>query len=168
MNNPLINPGLGAFVWMMCSFAILVFILAKWGWPMLLKALKHRETTIANSLNAAEKAREELAQLKSSNQDLLKEAKQERDEILRNAGATRDQIIEDAKQKASEEAARMREAAQESIKNEKLRAMYDLKNQIAQFSIDIAEKLIKTELSDRARADAFVKSELETIQKQYE
>lgn len=168
MNNPLINPGLGVFLWMLLAFGILVFILAKWGWPMLLKALKDRETAIENSLSAAEKAREEMEQLKASNQDLLKEAKQERDEILRLARAMSDQIIEDAKQKAAEEIVRMREAALESIKNEKLRAMHDMKNQIAQFSIDIAEKLIKTELSDRQRADAFVKSELETIQKQYE
>ena len=88
--------------------------------------------------------------------------------MLKIARATSDQIIEDARAKAAEEIVRMREAAIESIKNEKMRAMHDMKNQIAQFSIDIAEKLIRTELSDHARADAFVKGELERIQKQYE
>ncbi|MBR1793434.1 MAG: F0F1 ATP synthase subunit B [Bacteroidales bacterium] len=168
MNNPLINPGPGTFVWMLVSFGILVFILAKWGWPMLLKSLKEREVAIDNALNAAEKAKEEMAHLQASNQDLLREAKKERDEMLRHARATSDQIIEDARAKAAEEIIRMREAALESIKNEKLRVMHDMKNQIAQFSIDIAEKLIRTELSDRQRADAFVKGELERIQKQYE
>ena len=168
MNNPLVNPGLGVFVWMLISFAILVFILAKFGWPMLLKSLKSREQAIEDALNQAEKAREEMQLLQANNEDLLNQAKRERDEILRNARATSEEIIERAKQQATEEIQQMRASAVESIKNEQLRAMHDMKNQIAQFSIDIAEKLIKTELSDRERADAFVKTELETIQKQYE
>ena len=64
MNNPLINPGLGTFFWMLISFGVLAFILGKWGWPMLLKSLKKREQAIADSLNAAEKARELQQQMK--------------------------------------------------------------------------------------------------------
>lgn len=161
MNNPLINPGIGTFVWMIVSFALLLFILCKWGWPMLLKALKNREEAIANSLNAAEKAREEMRQLQSHNEDLLREAKVERDEILRNARLTSDKIIEDARAKASAEADRIVENARENINYEKLKAMHELKNQIATLSIDIAEKLMKAELSDKAKADALVQRELE-------
>lgn len=161
MNNPLINPGLGTFFWMMISFGILVFILCKFGWPMLLKALKKREEAIAESLNAAENAREEMKKLQSHNDDLLREAKIQRDEILRDARLTSEKIIEDARAKASAEADRIVESARENINYEKLKAMHELKNQIATLSIDIAEKLMKAELSDKAKADALVQRELE-------
>lgn len=161
MNNPLINPGLGTFFWMLVSFGVLVFILGKWGWPMLLKALKKREQAIADSLNAAEKAREEMAQLVAHNEDLLKDAKLQRDELLRNARLTSEKIVEDARAKATEEADRIVESARESINYEKMRAMYDLKNQIATLSIDIAEKLMKAELSDKKKANSLIQRELE-------
>ena len=163
MNNPLINPGLGTFFWMLVSFGVLVFILGKWGWPMLLKALKKREQAIADSLNAAEKAREEMAQLVAHNEDLLKDAKLQRDELLRNARLTSEKIVEDARAKATEEADRIVESARESINYEKMRAMYDLKNQIATLSIDIAEKLMKAELSNKQNADALIQRELENV-----
>lgn len=161
MNNPLISPGLGTFFWMLVSFGILVFILGKWGWPMLLKALKNREKAIADSLNAAEKAREEMKMLVAHNEDLLKEAKLQRDEMLRNARLTSDKIVEDARLKATEEADRIVENARENINYEKLKAMHELKNQIASLSIEIAEKLMKSELSDRQRAEILVRQELE-------
>lgn len=161
MNNPLINPGIGTFFWMLVSFGILVFILGKWGWPMLLKALKNREKAIADSLNAAQKAREEMAQLQTHNEEVLREAKNQRDEILRNARLTSDKIIEDARVKASEEADRIVENARENINYEKMKAMHELKNQIATLSIDIAEKLMRAELSDKQKADNLIQHELE-------
>ena len=161
MNNPLINPGLGTFFWMLVSFGVLVFILGKWGWPMLLKALKKREKAIADSLSAAEKAREEMAHLVAHNEDLLRQAKVERDEMLRNARLTSEKIVEDARTKATEEADRIVENARESINYEKLKAMHDLKNQIATLSIDIAEKLMKAELSDKEKANSIIVRELE-------
>lgn len=161
MNNPLVNPGIGTFFWMLVSFGILVFILCKWGWPMLLKALKNREQAIADSLNAAEKARAEMASLVAHNEEILKEAKIQRDEILHNANLTSEKIIEEARVKATEEADRIVQNARESINYEKLKAMHDLKNQIATLSIDIAEKLIKSELSDKQAADRLIQHELE-------
>ena len=107
MNNPLVSPGLGVIVWMVIAFAILAFILMKWGWPVILKALDEREKTINESLNAAEQVRAEMAQLKAHNEDLLKEAKLERDEMLRHARLTSEQIIEEARQKATIEADRI-------------------------------------------------------------
>ena len=146
---------------MLVSFAVLAFILGKWGWPMLLKSLKKREQAIADSLNAAEKAREEMKQLTAHNEDLLREARVERDELLRNARLTSEKIIEDARVKATEEADRIVESARESINYEKLKAMHDLKNQIATLSIDIAEKLMKAELSDKQKANSLIARELE-------
>jgi F-type H+-transporting ATPase subunit b len=161
MNNPLINPGLGTFFWMLVSFGVLAFILGKWGWPMLLKALNKREKAIADSLNAAQKAREEMQMLTAHNEDLLKEAKIERDELLRNARLTSEKIIEDARIKATEEADRIVENARESINYEKLKAMHELKNQIANLSIEIAEKLMRAELSDKQNANNLIQRELE-------
>ena len=77
MNNPLINPGLGTFVWMLVAFGILAFILMKWGWPALLQALHSREEAITKSLNEAALAREEMKGLVAHNEELLRQAKME-------------------------------------------------------------------------------------------
>ena len=126
MNNPLVSPGLGVIFWMLVSFGILAFILMKWGWPVILKALDKRERDINDALNSAEKVRQEMAALKSDNEKLLAEAKVQRDEILRNARLTGEQIIEEARQKATVEADRIVESARENINYEKLKAMHDL------------------------------------------
>ena len=161
MNNPLINPGLGTFVWMLVSFGILAFLLIKFGWPVILKSLHQREDAIADSLNEASKAREEMKHLVAHNEELLRQAKMERDEMLRAARVTSEQIIEEARAKASEEADRIVENARENINYEKLKAMTELKNQIANLSIEIAEKLIMAELEDKTKADALIQKELE-------
>lgn len=163
MNNPLINPGIGTFVWMLVAFGILAFILMKFGWPMILKSLKKREEAIAKSLNEAAAAREEMKSLVAHNEDLLRQAKLERDEMLRNARVASDEIIEKARAKASEEADRIVESARENIQYEKLKAMHELKNQIANLSIEIAEKLIRAELSDKPKADTLIQKELELM-----
>jgi F-type H+-transporting ATPase subunit b len=163
MNNPLINPGIGTFVWMLVSFGILAFILIKFGWPMILKSLQKREEAIADSLNEAAKAREEMKHLVAHNEELLREAKKERDEMLRNARLTSEQIVEEARVKAMAEADRIVESARENINYEKLKAMHELKNQIANLSIEIAEKLLRAELSDKPKADALIQKELEQV-----
>jgi len=161
MNNPLVSPGIGVIFWMIIAFGILAFILMKWGWPVILKSLDEREKAISDALNAAEETKKQMAQLQAKNDDLLKEAKQQRDEILRNARLTSEQIIEDARAKATVEADRIVENARENINYEKLKAMHDLKNQIATLSIEIAEKLIKEELSDKEKANDLVSRELQ-------
>lgn len=161
MNNPLVSPGLGVIFWMLISFGILVFILMKWGWPVILKALNDREKAISDQLNAAEQVKKEMAALKADNEKLLNEAKIQRDEILRNARLAGEQLIEEARAKATIEADRIVENARENINYEKLKAMHDLKNQIATLSIDIAEKLMRAELEDKAKANIFISRELE-------
>lgn len=163
MNSPLINPGIGTFLWMLVSFGILVFILVKWGWPMILEALHKREEAITASLNEAAKAREEMKQLVSHNEELLRQAKIERDEMLRNARLTSEQIVEEARTRATEEANRIIENARENINYEKLKAIHELKNQIANLSIEITEKLIRAELSDKSKADALIQKELDRV-----
>lgn len=164
MNNPLIYSGLGVFFWMLVSFGILAFILMKWGWPAILKSLHSREDAINASLGEAAKAREEMKTLVAHNEELLRQAKMERDEMLRSARLTSEQIVEEARAKAQEEADRIVDNARENITYEKLKAMHDLKNQIANLSIEIAEKLIRAELSDKTKADTLIQKELELMQ----
>ena len=163
MDSALITPGLGVIFWMVISLAILVFILLKFGWPVVIKTLKEREESINNSLLAAEKAKDELLQLQTNREELQKEAKIERDEMLRNARLTSEKIIEESRLKAVEEADRIVEMAKQSIEYEKMQALHDLKNQMANLSIEIAEKLLKQELADKEKASAFIKQELENV-----
>ncbi|MBR1766313.1 MAG: F0F1 ATP synthase subunit B [Bacteroidales bacterium] len=163
MNNPLIYPGVGTILWMIISFGILALILCFWGWPALLKSLHSREEAITASLNEAAKAREEMKSLVSHNEELLRQAKLERDEILRNARLTSEQIIEEARARATEEANRIVDNARENINYEKLKAMHELKNQIANLSIEITEKLLRAELSDKPKADLLIQKELDRV-----
>lgn len=143
----LITPNLGLVVWMTLCFLIILLILGKFAWKPIMKALKDRETRITTALESAELAREEMKQLKFSNEELLKQAKEERDNMLREARKVRETIIEEAREKANTEADRIIENARESIHYEKMAAITELKNQIAVLSIEIAEKVLSQELS---------------------
>ncbi|MEI7595298.1 MAG: F0F1 ATP synthase subunit B [Bacteroidota bacterium] len=152
----LVTPGIGLIFWMTLSFSILLFILGKFAWKPILTMLKEREQSIEDALNAAEKAKEEMRNLQTNNEMLLKKTREERDEILKEARKAKDAIVDDAKVKATEEANIIVERARETIMNEKMAAITDLKNQIAQLSVDIAEKIIKEELSDEKKQQAYI------------
>ncbi|MCD4698476.1 MAG: F0F1 ATP synthase subunit B [Bacteroidales bacterium] len=145
----LVQPGVGLIVWMTVAFAILLWILGKFAWKPIMNGLKEREDSIDEALNAANKAREEMKEMKFSNEQLLKEAKGERDAILREARQVKENIIEEAKEKANDEANRIVENAKERIRFEKMAAITDMKNQLADLSIEIAEKIIRVELSSK-------------------
>ncbi|RLD60747.1 MAG: ATP synthase F0 subunit B [Bacteroidetes bacterium] len=153
----LVQPGIGLIFWMTLSFSALIFILAKFAWKPILKGLKEREDSIDEALNAANKAREDMKALKFSNEELLKEAKEDRDLIMKEARTVKDKIIDEAKEKASIEASKIVETAKESIQFEKMAAITDLKNQLATLSIEIAEKVLKQELSTKDKHEELVK-----------
>ena len=159
----LVQPGLVLIFWMTISFSILIFILAKFAWKPIMKGLKEREDSIDQALHAADKAREEMKQLQFSNEQLLKEAKEERDNILRDARHVKENIIEEARVKANEEAIRIIENAKESIQFEKLAAIHDMKNQLADLSIEIAEKILRQELSDKSKHNQLIERLLNEI-----
>jgi F-type H+-transporting ATPase subunit b len=144
----LIKPDFGLIFWMSISFLTVLFILGKFAWPMILKSLKEREESIANALNAARKAKEEMAALKSDNEKLIMQARAERDLLLKEARDTRDAIVAEAKNKAQAEANKILAQSRETINNEKVAALSELKNQVAAMSIEIAEKILKQELSN--------------------
>lgn len=143
----LVNPGIGLIFWMVVSFSILMFITFKFIWPAILGGLKEREEEISNSLEEAKKAREEMKDLQAGNESLIKEAKAQRDEILKEAKTLKDDILSEAKEQATIEGSRLVEEAKKRIQQEKMAAITELKNEVADLSISIAEKLMKSELS---------------------
>jgi len=147
----LVKVDIGLLFWMTLTFSILLFILGKYAWRPIMKMLHEREDSIEKALNAAEEAKKEMLKLKAGNEQLLVEAKEERDALMRDARKVKESIIEEARVKANEEANRIIENARESIQYEKLAAINELKNQIASISIEIAEKLIGQELSDKEK-----------------
>jgi len=159
----LVQPGLGLIFWMTISFAILIWILAKFAWKPIMKGLKEREQSIDEALHAADKAREEMKQLQFSNEQLLKEAKEERDNILRDARKVKESIIEEAREKANAEANRIVDNAKETIEYEKLAAIHDMKNEVADLSIEIAEKLIRLELSNKEKHNELIQRLLKEV-----
>ena len=142
----LITPGLGLVFWMVLSFSVILFILKKFAWKPILKALKERENTIDTALKSADKAREEMEHLKADNEKIIKEAKNIRDNLLKEARQVKDKIISEAKQKANSEANIIIADAKRQIENEKEAALDEIKNQIAGFSVEIAEKILKKKL----------------------
>ena len=142
----LIKPQFGLIIWMTISFLVLMFLLGKFAFPMILKSLKEREDSIADALNSAAKAKEEMLALKSDNEKLLASARAERDLLMKEARDAKDAIVAEAKNKAQVEANRIMANARESINNEKNTALAELKNQVAVMSIEIAEKILRQEL----------------------
>ncbi len=152
----LINPGIGLVFWMTVAFLIVLFILGKFAWPAILKGLKEREQSIQEALDAAKEAQEQMKRLKLDNDKMLKEAMEERDAILAEARKMKDKLINEAKEKATKEAAGIVESAKEKINQEKVAALRDIKSTVAEYSIEIAEKILREELKDKAKQKAYV------------
>jgi F-type H+-transporting ATPase subunit b len=144
----LVTPGLGMIVWSTLFFLILLFILGKFAWPAILSAVKARNESIKNALDAADRAKEEMAKLQADNEKILAEAKAERDALMREAKVMKDKLIAEAKEKATEEAAKLVKNARESIQREKTAALNEMKVQMASLSVEIAEKLLRKKLGD--------------------
>ncbi|WP_081208093.1 F0F1 ATP synthase subunit B [Salegentibacter sediminis] len=143
----LITPEFGLFFWQTIVFLVLIFIMAKFAWRPILGAVNKREESINDALASAEEARKEMQNLKADNEQLLKEARAERDAILKEAREIKEKIIAEATEDAQKKADRIVTQAQENIKLEKQAAMTELKNHVATLSIEIAEKVIRKELS---------------------
>lgn len=144
----LVNPGIGLIFWMTLAFGVVVFVLKKFAWPAITNALAEREESIEEALRAAEITREEMKKLKLDNEELLKEAKEERVTIINEARKIRDKMLDDARARGNEEADRIVESAKQRIQNERNAAIVDIKNEIAEISIQIAEKILREKLSD--------------------
>jgi F-type H+-transporting ATPase subunit b len=143
----LLIPGTGLIIWQLIIFVALFFLLKALAWKPILNSLKERENSIQEALSTAEKARSEMAQLKSDNEKLLKEAREERDRILREAREVANRLKDDAQHEAKKSADKIVEEARAAINIEKQAALKEVKIQVAMFSLQIAEKLLKKNLS---------------------
>ena len=162
----LISPGIGLIFWMLVSFSLLMFVTFKFIWPAILGGIKEREDEIANSLDEAKKAREEMKSLKADNEVLIREAKDQRDIILKEAQQIKADIVAEAKNTANQEGHRMIEEAKKRINQEKMAAITELKNEVADLSIKIAEKLIKTELAPKNKGTELMDKLIKEADKQ--
>ena len=139
----------GLFFWQAIILVILIVLLAKFAWKPILAALAAREEGISNALLAAENAKKEMQNLKSDNEKLLAEARAERDAMIKEAREIKEKMIADAKSEAQAQGEKMIESAKASIESEKNAAMAELKNQVSSLSLEIAETLLKGELSKK-------------------
>jgi|TARA_B100001778_G_C18576552_1_gene625269 F-type H+-transporting ATPase subunit b len=139
----------GLFFWQLLIFIFLVLLLKKFAWKPILDTVNERESSIKDAMSEADKARNEMAAIQESNQKVLKEARAEREALLKDARNTGAEIVAQAKTDAKTEANKIISQAQEAIQNEKRAAVNELKNQVAQISLEIAEKVIDTELANK-------------------
>jgi len=144
----LVKPEFGLIFWMALTFLIVLFILKKFAWGPILKAIHERELSIEKSLSLAQQARAEMEDLRAGNEKLLAEARSERDKILKEAREIKDGMLSEAKNKAQLEAERIVADARRNIEAEKLAAVNELKNQVALIPLEIAEKIVRQQLAD--------------------
>jgi F-type H+-transporting ATPase subunit b len=152
----LITPSFGLLFWMIIGFGILFFVLAKYAWPVITKMISEREQYITKQLSEAELVREEMKNLKSEHQQLIIEAKDERDKILADARKIVSKLNDEAKLRREKETDAMIAETREMIKNEKMKALIEIKNEIANLSIDVAEKILREELKDSSRQEDII------------
>jgi F-type H+-transporting ATPase subunit b len=153
----LLTPDLGLLIWTLLAFLIVFFLLKKFAWPAIIKGLNDRETNIANSIASAEKIKLEMAQLKNDNEALLTKAREERAILLKEAKETKDKMINDAKEEAKVQAAKILADAQASIQQQKMAALTEIKNQVGNLVIEVSEKVLRRELSNKQDQEGYIK-----------
>ncbi len=159
----LIVPSIGLIFWMTLTFLVVFFLLKKMAWTPILKSLKERETSIQDALDSAEKAKAEMKALQASNEAILMEARNERDKLLKEARETKESIIGEAKAASQKEADKIMQSAREVIQSEKMAAIDEMKSQVAKLSLEIAEKILRTELSSDEKQKALVDTLLNEV-----
>jgi F-type H+-transporting ATPase subunit b len=153
----LLTPSFGLIFWTLLAFLIVFLILKKYAWKPILKSLDEREKNIASSLETAERIKAEMAQMKSENEALLARAREERAQLLKEAREIRDKIVNDAKDQAKGDAAKIVADAQQAIQQQKMAAITEVKNQVGILVIEVAEKILRRELSAKAEQEKYIK-----------
>lgn len=159
----LIEPGIGLIFWTTLVFLMLLFILGKFAWKPILNAIKTREENIAKALASAESALKDMRELRSANEQIMNQARTERDAMLKEARETKDAIVAEARQKAQADSDRILSTAREQIASEKNAAVEELRKQVAVLSIEIAEKILKSELSNDEKQKTLVNNLMKDV-----
>ncbi len=161
--NSLTTPAVGTLFWSVIIFALFFIILTKFAWKPVLNAVRARDEMIKGSLEAAEKAREDMLKLQSDNEAILRKAREEREGILREAREVRDKLISEAKGKASEESEKLIDKARTEIEGEKRKALSEIRQQVATLSVEIASKLLGEKLNRTGEQEKLIDNYLKDI-----
>lgn len=164
MDNPLVQPDPGLFIWTIVTFLVLVALLAKFAWGPLLAALDRRQKMIAGAVDDARKAREELERVQQDASKLLAEARVEAGAILTRARGDADRFREEMRQKALEDAAALTKNAERQIEHETARAIQQIREEAVELSVAIAAKLLKRDVS-RGDTDALMRDAIQQIER---
>ena len=159
----LLLPHLGLIVWTLLAFLIVFFILKKFAWKQIIDGLQERESNIADAIASAEKVKNEMAQLKSENEALLQTAREERSAMLKEAKEIKDKMINDAKEEAKAQASKIIADANASIHHQKMAALTEIKNQVGKMVVEVSEKILRKELSDKANQESYISKLAEEI-----
>jgi len=159
----LLTPDFGLVFWMLLCFLTVLFILGKYGWPVIINMINKRGDYIEESLKAAHEANERLQNIKAEGEKILAEAKNEQINILREAAKVKEQIISDAKNQAQVEAGKIIDDAKVNIQQEKENAIRDIRSQVAELSISIAEKVLYRELADEKSQSELIDKLLDEV-----
>ena len=147
MNNPLVQPDPGLYIWTILTFLILVGLLAKFAWRPLLQALENRAQSIRQALDDARQAKQELERLHGESAKLLAQARAESAEIISRSRLDAERFREELKEKARGEAAALMRSAERQIELETTRAVQQIRQEAIDISIDIASKLLQRNVS---------------------
>ena len=159
----LLLPDSGLLFWMTIVFLVVFFILWRWGFPSIIKMVNERKNYIDESLAKAEEANLRLANIQKPGEELLMEARERQAQILREASQTRDSIVEQAQEKAHEESARILSEAKAEIESQKQAAIRDIRSQVAELSVQIAEKILRKQLTTSAEQAQLIDSLLDEV-----
>ena len=159
----LLTPGLGLIIWTLLAFGIVFFILKKYAWPSIVGGLKKREQSIAEALATAERVKAEMNELKNENEALLARAREERAQLLKEARETKDKIINEAKEQAKTEANKIITESHAAINAQKMAALTEVKNQMGKLVIEVSEKVLRKELSNRAAQEEHIKDMVDEV-----
>lgn len=158
-----IKPDVGLLFWTTLIFLLFWLIVGRFAFGPIKEALKKREKNIQDSLDQAAKAKEEMSALKSDNEALIAQAREERALIIKEANDAKNNIISEAKDKARQEAERMISNAKIEIDNQKRSALLEVKNEVGAMALDIAEKVIRKELSNDQTQKTYVNQLVDEI-----
>ncbi len=162
--NSLATPAIGTVFWTTLIFFILFFLLWKFAWGPIMKAVKSREDMIRNALDSAEKAREEMKVLQADNETVLRKAREERDKIIRDARLSTERMLAEAKEKSQSEADAMVKRAKELIEREKNTAIAEVKREVAGLAIEVASKVVSQTLKNNAEQQKLIERYLKEIE----
>jgi F-type H+-transporting ATPase subunit b len=157
----LVSPNPGTIFWMLLIFSIVFYVLKRFAWKPILNALKERENSIRDALNSADVARKQIEDLKADQDILRANALKDKELILKEARDIKDRIIAEAREKATQEGAKMIAQIREQIENEKLSALNDIRLQVADLSVQIAEKILQEKLESTPSQEQLIHSQLE-------